>query len=1000
MLDVRVLGQLQVTVNGNLIEVAAPMQRALLAALAMARGHVMTRDQLIDALWADPPTTAVNAVQQHVSALRAGLGRETIVTVGGSYRLKVEPDSVDVDRFHALVAEARRRREKGDLVAASGLLGDAIRLWCGAVLADMPDCPFVAPARAALDDALLGAELLLVSVEVDLGHAAAVTERAGALAAEHPFNEAAAEQLMRALAGSGRTADALEVYGRFRARLVQELGVDPGEQLRATQAAVLTADPGLVAASTGRWLPDTVPRPTDALLGRQRELTEVEQLLANPGVALVTLSGPGGVGKTRLAVEVALRGAIVREVVYVPLDVVPTPDRVMPALAAALQLRASPDADLVTEIVAVVQGRDLLVVLDNLEHVIGAAPDLARLLSGARGGVQLLLTSREALRIRGEHLVRVNPLATVVADADDAGGGVDPVSGGTRVAPAVELFWQRAEAASPEFRRAEDPEAVRAICEQLDGLPLAIELAAARINVLEPARMVERLSHRLDLLTTGTRDSPHRQQSLRACLEWSVDLLTDDERRLLAASSVFIGGATLASLEAVAADVLLELDCIAVVDSLVAKSLLRPATDRAGTRFFLLETVRELAGELLAASGKDRVVKLAHAHHFHDLLAAEPNAFLWPPRNAQELAAWSAELPNARAALHTLEEAGATQLAADLAVALLGTAPNGGFLDELDAHLTALQAATDVSPATQIDLRGAGAWVAEMRDETIRAGHLLDEALAMAAAAVEPDPAQETMLHLYGSVVAYHRGDSSRRAQESQKARSASLASGNEELIALVETLQPMTATAAGFLARAERTLATARRHENQIVEYYALLELSEVALNSDDPLVLARAEEWGRRATQIGLLMGDVVPQARGLGNAGAAVLLAGGPLGQAAADLRASLQGAGRVGDASTQIEDLVRLAAVEAARGATERAALLFTAWRALEKNGPNVSPSNQRIIDTFLHDLASRSLDADDPAARLSLAEAVEVALAERTFPAPSDPGAQPSLTPEG
>jgi hypothetical protein len=467
-----------------------------------------------------------------------------------------------------------------------------------------------------------------------------------------------------------------------------------------------------------------------------------------------------------------------------------------------------------------------------------------------------------------------------------------------------------------------------------------------------------------------------------------VGLLTDDERRLLALSSVFVGGATLASLEAISAEMLPGLDCIAVVDSLVAKSLLRPVADRAGTRLLLLETVRELAAELLGSSGEDRAAKLAHAHHFHDLLAAEPNAFLWPPRNAQELAAWSAELPNARVALHTLEEAGATQLAADLAVALLSTAQNGGFLDELDAHLTALQAATDVSTATQIDLRGAGAWVAEMRGETNRAGQLLDEALAMAATLVEPDPAQETMLHLYGSVVAYHRGDSGRRAQESQEARSASLASGNEELIALVETLQPMTATGAGFLARADRTLASARRHDNQIVEYYALLELSEVALNSNDPVVLSRAEQWGRRAYQIGLLLGDVVPQARGLANAAAAVLLAGGPLAQAAADLLISLQGARRVGDATTEIEDLLRLAAVETARGATERAAVLYTAWRALEEeDGPNVSSSNQRIIDTFLHDLASSPLNADDPAARLSLAEAVEVALAERTFQPP-------------
>ena len=601
-------------------------------------------------------------------------------------------------------------------------------------------------------------------------------------------------------------------------------------------------------------------------------------------VTLVTLTGPGGVGKTRLAVELALRAAARREVVYVALDVVPAADRVMPTVAAALQLRTCFDQDLVAEIANVVTGRDLLMVMDNLEHVIGAAPQLARLLSLARGGVQLLVTSRESLRIRGEHLVRVDPLPTVLPGAD-IGDGADRVAVGRRAGPAVELFWQRAEAASPDFRREKDPDTVRAICEHLDGLPLAIELAAARINVLPPARMLDRLSHRLSLLTMGTRDAPDRQQSLRACLEWSVDLLTDDERRLLAASSVFVGGATLAALEAVSTEVFAGLDCITVVDSLVAKSLLRPVADGVGTRLLLLETVRELAAEMLASSGEDGAVKLAHAHHFHEVLAAESNLFQWPPRNAQELAAWSAELPNARAALQTFENAGATQLRADLAVALLTRAQNSGFLNELDAHLSALQAANDVSPATQVDLKGAAAWVAEIRGEPNRASRLLDEALAMAETLVQPDPAQKAALHLFGAVIAYHRGDSGRRAWESQNAKSASLASGNEELIALIETIQPMVPTGAGFLASAEGTLESARRHNNQIVEYYALLELSEVALISDDPVVLARAEEWGRRAFEIGLLMGDVVPQARGLGNAGSAVLLAGGSMDQAAA-------------------------------------------------------------------------------------------------------------------
>ena len=656
----RLFGQLEAADGGVALAVRGAKQRALLALLALHRGEPVSADRLIDVLWGDGQSAnPVNALQAQIGQLRRTLGAGAIVTTEAGYALAVGPDEVDVVRFEQLVAKGRRLAEAGEMAQASATLGEALGLRRGEPLAEFAYAGFAEAERAQLD------ELALVAIETRAG-ADLVLGRHGELAgeleaqcAQHPLRERLWELLILALYRAGRQADALRAYSEVRDRLVDELGIDPGPALRELQARILAQDPSLAAAS-----PAPVRAAAPAVAGNLRERlssfigrdAELEQLLGSVRFCrLVTLTGPGGTGKTRLAVEAAaaLRAEYPDGAWLVELASVAEADGVGPAVAGALGAVASalgnpePAGSAAKLIVRHLAGRCLVVVLDNCEHVIAEAAELADTLAGAVPGLRLIATSREALGVPGEVLVPV---------------------GGLAVPAAVELFAHRARAVQPGFL-ADGPasDVIEDICRRLDGLPLAVELAAARLRALPLATLAERLDDRFRLLTGGARTALPRQQTLRAVVDWSYDLLFEDERRLFARLATFTGGCDLAAAEAICADDQVPAgEILDVLSRLVDKSLVTGPGAGGEARFSQLQTLWQYGRDRLGESGEADAMRARHGAYYlqmaseaHDGLRGATGP-VWRDRITSE---WG----NLRAALHWFIAAGDADAALSLA---------------------------------------------------------------------------------------------------------------------------------------------------------------------------------------------------------------------------------------------------------------------------------------------------------------------------------------------
>ncbi|HET8757311.1 MAG TPA: BTAD domain-containing putative transcriptional regulator, partial [Solirubrobacteraceae bacterium] len=612
-MDFGVLGPLLVTRPDGPVELKADKQRALLAVLLLAyREDSVSPARLVDELWGDdPPPTAAKAVQVHLSRLRSALGPEQpIVTRPAGYAVSIEPEQLDLARFEALSERARSARREGDLPAAAGLWREALALFRGPPLADVPLRGLAASEVSRLAELELTALDERIAAELELGEHVALVAELQALVAEHPYRERLHAQLMLALYRSGRQADALEAFRHARRTLVEDLGLEPSRELQRLESAVLAQDPvlDLLLSEPPRPRPAAVPpipAPADRLIGRDAALDGAAALLADPDVRMITLTGPGGIGKTRLALELARREGdrFADGARFVPLGTIDAPERVLPEIARVLEI---PDDSGLTDFVA---GRELLLVADNLEHVVDVAPQLAGLLAASPRS-KLVTTSRAPLRVAGEHELPVPPLA---GDA------------------ARELFLTRARAVNPGLElAAQDAAAVERICARLDGLPLAIELAAARSKVLSPPAILDRLEQRLDLLTAGPRDAPARQRTLRAAIAWSYDLLDDETRALFTELGVFVGGWTLETAEAVAGPNALDGIAALLDQSLVTRS---------GERYAMFESIRAYALEQLAAAGGLDGARRRHARAFAALTEEAESGIRGPAQ-----ASWFARL--------------------------------------------------------------------------------------------------------------------------------------------------------------------------------------------------------------------------------------------------------------------------------------------------------------------------------------------------------------------
>jgi predicted ATPase/DNA-binding SARP family transcriptional activator len=655
------LGSLEVrTDDGVVAEVPGARLRGLLIALALAPGHAVPKATLVDWIWGErPPSEAANALQRLVSRLRKALPDGSVEGLTDGYRLTVEPDAVDAVRFERLVGQARNDEDPRRV----RLLREALALWRGAAMQDvgLQDSAAFDAAVARLEGLRLTAMEDRFDAEISLGHGVELVTELTDLVAAHPVRERLVAALMRALVATGRDTEALLVYQRTREALADALGVDPSPELSAVHVALLRGELGR-REETRRT---NLRAELTSFVGKDADVAAVRELIAEH--RLTTVIGPGGSGKTRLATETArtLLGDLPDGAWLVELAAIGADSDVAQSTLAALGLRdallgGAPSAELTDRLIAAIREREALLILDNCEHVIESAAKFADRLLGECRRLRILATSREPLGITGEALWLVEPLA--VPERDASPGQIES-------SPAVQLLRDRAGAVRKDLLvDAHTLSTMVRVCRALDGMPLAIELAAARLRTMSLDQLANRLDDRFRLLTSGSRTALPRHRTLRAVVDWSWELLTGAERMVLRRLSVFSGGASLEAAERVCvSDAVEQEQVLELLTSLAEKSLLLTEGDGA-PRYRMISTIKEYAAHRLAEAGESDPARQAHRAYFTELTeTAEPHL-----RRAEQLdwlATLEAEHANIGAAMRGAIAAGEAQAAMRLAAA-------------------------------------------------------------------------------------------------------------------------------------------------------------------------------------------------------------------------------------------------------------------------------------------------------------------------------------------
>jgi predicted ATPase/DNA-binding SARP family transcriptional activator len=994
-LQIELLGPVQAWAGGRPVGLGGQRPRALFAVLALMGGRVVTTERLVDELWGeDPPARARDSLQMHVSRLRKALSEAggdggRLVNQADGYRLDVQPGECDVDRWQQALGQAHRARADGEPRVARERIDEALGFWRGQPLGGVSTNSLLAAERAQLEEERLAAIIEGIELDLELGRHGELLGQLDALVIAHPFKERLVELQMLALYRCGRQADALAAFQAARARFVEELGIEPGQGLRDLQEDVLkhsaelsspddTTAERTVEAQPRPPMPTPLsdrrlPVPPNRTIGREHDVAAVgERLRAGP-VRLLTLTGPGGVGKTRLAVEAAraVQADFADGAHFVSLAAQRRPHDVPPAIVSALGIivLSGESADQAAE--RFLAAKHLLLITDNLEHLLEAAPFIARLLE-ACPALTVLATSRAPLSVRAEERYPVSPLAL-----PEPGTPEDPRALGDT--DAVALFCERARTHDPDFDLSDgNAAAIAEICRRVDGLPLAIELAAARCGLLAPTEIAERLDTALGALGAGARDAPARQQTLRATIDWSHDLLSDAEKQCFARFAVFAGGATLDAAERVTGSGLGSLERL-VAGNLIAR---RPRSDGA-TRLSMLETIRAYAVGRFASAADREAVRERHFRHF--LALAQRHATeraLWSAERDEHLSLLDAESDNLHAALAWAVSEGSAGRALSMAVAIAEYwRMRSRFADAVNWIDQALnQPGADAYPALRVRLltvKGMALWDLGRAAEQPA---VWAEAEAVARALGDPVVLSRALEpRVVGEALADRVDVAEALADEAlQWATTA----GDEWTIAMAAYGKTMSVRDIAELR--ERTDRAASLFE-EVGNVYHLANLlasaayGAMCLGSDHD-----AKELVERAMPIARRLDDPSLWMLVDGNLGLAALLTG-DIETARDAFREELRLCRDLVVRPFAFEGLSGLAAVAATRGETDRAARLAGAASALRYGAPYAVVEDR--LDAIFIDAARASCGADawkaaaDEGAALSFDDAIAYALQE-------------------
>jgi predicted ATPase/DNA-binding SARP family transcriptional activator len=899
-LEIRLLGPFEVLAGGTPADVGGSKRQALLAMLALRNGRVVGVDMLIDGLWgSELPSAPRNALHHHVARLRAALGDDAIVGSADGYAL--HGARVDALRFEELLAETRGALRDDDVRSAADAVASALALWRGPALQGLTETPWFSAEARRLETLRVDALEEQCEVALALGEHKELVSAIRSALADNPFRERLWGQLMLSLYRSGRQADALETFQEARRVLADELGLEPGPDLRRLQEAILAHDPAIAAVPVDRGRRGNLPAPSTSFVGRDDELRDVAARLREH--RLVTLTGPPGVGKSRLALETAraLEEECSGGIWVVELSRAVSAADAVRLLANVVDVRGS---DPLARVASRLRDARALLVLDACEHVLEEAAQIVSTILAKCPRLRVLATSREALHVAGEVRIPVAPLGVA----------------------AVDLFLERARAARPGFDTDDETVALAAeIARRVDGLPLAIELAAARTNVLGLAELVSILERREALLHDGPAADPSRT-ALRELVGWSYDLLHGDEKTLLQQLAVHRGGASLASLVAIAAAHGLNEATVAyLVAALVDKSIVLASFSGGAARYDMLDTVREYVLGRLAESGALAAARAGHADYFAEL-ADDAHVGLRGPEWLRWERRLQVENDNFWAALAYAREAADAGVAARLGTlgwyfALAERVSEGRRFLELALAVTG----DDAPLESRIEQLAVLCYLATEELDLAAALAAGERALTLAAGA---DRSRELGLAQLAFALAVAQSGQAERADASARDALITLeAAGDDWGGAAAGIIRATGAAAAGDVATVAEMAAAIHRHADAI-DYDAfrvpsLLLEAWVADRRGQP---ATAVERYRRALELAGRIGFGDHAAFALAGLGSKALANGDP--RAAEELQRQALATAQAARAAWVVAHAqVELARIAVVAGDTAAAARLF-------------------------------------------------------------------------